>query len=99
MIDNDNKIIDNINDNINNLLWHDYIIFDEQYYGIPVVTFCKNKNNYIHNEYNCGGVLNAIPSSPCTCSTCENWHGCGRKNVKIYKCCKCNFECDKNVIG
>lgn len=74
-------------DNLNN--WNDYIIFENKKYGI------KNIINNKHMENNCFGNIIFDYSVSCSCSSCENWFGCGEKSKNYYKCDKCDFKYQK----
>ena len=83
-----NAQIDIIINKINLLeKWEDYIEFDGIKYGIPYIY------DNIHRENDCFGIIKEeCYYKTCSCSTCENWSGCG-KNMKPYykyKCLKCN---------
>lgn len=99
-IDNKNKIIQEYNKKIDiiinniNLLteWDDYIEFENNKYGIPIIY------NFIHRENNCFGLIIKDKYESCRCNTCENWHSCGNGGTQYYKCDKCNIcELDLNI--
>jgi hypothetical protein len=93
-IDNKNKEIKIYNDivykiieNINNLdNWNNFIYFETKKYGIPVVF------NNIHRENNCCGVIIEDYYEDCSCSSCENWGGCGKQRIYYYKCDNCCYK-------
>lgn len=97
-IDDENIEIKKYNDEVTNIVekikklnsWEEYIIFEEKKYGIPKVY------NNIHRENNCFGNM-TCERQECTCSTCENWRGCGSKGTKYYKCNLCNYSFYKNL--
>ena len=62
-----------------------------QKYGLSL----KVRND-IHIENNCNGkmILYDTKYKTCSCSTCENWRGCGRDSWTIYyyRCEKCKYQ-------
>lgn len=82
-----NDLVDHIIIKINLLeKWEDYIEFDGKKYGINYV------QNNIHMENNCLGIMEKDYFRKCTCSSCENWYGCGNEGTQYYKCNKCNYR-------
>lgn len=85
-IDQYNMSVNEIIDSINNLTkWEEYIDFDGKYYGINSVF------NLIHREKDCFGKMIKSGHTSCSCSTCENWNGCGNAGTQHYKCEKCDY--------
>ena len=62
--------------------WHEYIEFEGEKYGIPKIY------QGIHRENNCLGEIRQF-SKDCTCSSCENWFGCGNSTISYNFCEKC----------
>jgi len=71
--------------------WNDYIVFDEKKYGISFVY------NNIHRENDCFGDIIDNGHTPCTCSTCENWNGCGSSGYDCFICKKCGYKYSSNL--
>jgi hypothetical protein len=64
--------------------WNDFILFEGHKFGINYIY------NNIHMENNClGNVMQECKK--CSCSSCENWNGCGSSEIWYYKCDKCDF--------
>ena len=80
---NDN--VDNIIDKIKKVKWENFIMFEDQKYGIPPILDKK------HTENNCMGNLLEDFYESCTCHSCEDWGGCGR-GYQHMKCEKCNYK-------
>lgn len=67
--------------------WEEYVIFEEQKFGIP------NVYNNTHRENDCLGSFVEYSYDSCNCRTCENWGGCSNpKGTQCYKCVKCNYK-------
>jgi hypothetical protein len=66
--------------------WEDFIVFEGQKYGVPCIL------DKVHRQDNCMGCMVKSRYESCSCSTCENWHGCGRGGTQYYVCDTCNFE-------
>ena len=90
---NYNILVDDIINEINKLeKWNDYIEFDNNKYGVPVII--KNK---IHIENDCNGNIIKYYFKKCECNKCENWYGCGIDGYQYYKCDKCNYKNYKQI--
>ena len=83
-----NNLVNETIEKINNLeKWGDFIEFENNYYGIPVVY--KN----IHKENDCNGNIVKDRYERCSCSRCENWYGCKNINgYQYYKCDACDYK-------
>ena len=66
--------------------WEDYIIFENNKYGIPSIY------NNIHRENNCYGVIKETYHESCRCHSCEDWGGCGSSGTQHYKCENCEYK-------
>ena len=85
-----NTTVNNVIEKINSLeSWGQYIEFEGIKYGIQRVC------NGIHRDHDCFGKIQLAYTVPCSCSTCENWNGCGRGDTKYYVCNKCNYKFSK----
>ena len=93
-IDEYNKKVERIIEDVKKLKWDEFIELDGEKYGIPEVY------NMIHRENNCLGKM--IEKGRCVieyeCSHCKNWYGysgtchCYNKIIISYKCDKCGYE-------
>lgn len=93
-IDDKNKEIQKYNMNVDIIIKeinkleniNEYIIFNDKKYGISLT------HNFIHRSNNCFGKIIEDYYKPCSCSTCENWNGCGDAGTQYYKCSLCNYK-------
>lgn len=63
----------------------DFVEFDGHNYGMPPIV------DGIHRENDCMGVITDYYTD-CTCSTCENWNGCGTLREGYRTCNKCDYK-------
>ena len=75
---------------INELIdWGDFIEYEDVKYGLTDIV------NGIHRKNNCLGHITdtQIAKEPCSCSSCENWVGCGGDSSLDYikQCNKCDY--------
>ena len=71
--------------------WNQFVEFEGIKYGIPYVY------NNIHREHDCLGLIKENGYERCSCSSCENWGGCGKGGTEYYKCEKCNYKYSKSM--
>ena len=82
-----NDTVLTITEQIEKLLWNDYIVFNDRKYGIPKVY------NNVHRENDCMGTIFCEKSEGCTCHSCEDWFGCSAPTGTNYmKCKKCGYS-------